>query len=479
MALRTTKAGYKVFLVLEMPSELNLVLERSRALGIEPLLGIRYKLSARAGGHWSESGGDRSLFGLTSTQIINVVDVLKQHGKIDCLKLLHFHLGSQIPNIRDIRQAIQEAARLYAGLVAEGVPMGYFDLGGGLAVDYDGSQTNYMHSRNYTLDEYTDDIIEVLISVFDESDVPHPVVMSESGRATVAYYSVLLTNVLDVSRFEPEPLPETVASDTPEVVENMLAVLEVMNRRNLQECFNDAIFYRDQMLQMFKYGQLTLRQRSLCENIFLTIIHKIREHSHGMKRIPPGLEVLSEGLSDIYYANFSIFQSLPDVWAIDQVFPVMPLTRLHEAPRRKGILADITCDCDGQINRFISQKDLEKTLPLHEVRDDEEYYLGFFLVGAYQETLGDLHNLFGDTNVVSIRVHEDQTFEITRELEGDSIADVLSYVEYHPKTLLDQFRRKAEKAVHEGYITPRERRDMVSEFEKSLRGYTYYERENA
>lgn len=320
-----------------MPSELDLVLERSKALGIQPLLGVRYKLSARAGGHWSESGGDRSLFGLTSTQIIQVVDILKSQEQLDCLKLLHFHLGSQIPNIRDIRQAIQEAARLYAGLVDEGVAMGYFDLGGGLAVDYDGSQTNYMHSRNYTLDEYTEDIIEVLISVFDESGVAHPVVMSESGRATVAYYSVLLTNVLDVSRFDPAPIPETIDPEAPEVVHNMVAVLKLMNKKNLQECFNDAIFYRDQMLQMFKYGQLSLRHRSLCENIFLTIIHQIREYSAGMKRIPPGLEVLSDGLSDIYYANFSIFQSLPDVWAIDQVFPVMPLTRLNEAPRRRGL----------------------------------------------------------------------------------------------------------------------------------------------
>ena len=257
-----------------------------------------------------------------------------------------------------------------------------------------------------------------------------------------------------------------------------MEILGDMNRKNLQECFNDAQFYRDQMHQLFKYGQVTLRERSLCENIYLTIIHKIQSFMGQMRRLPPGLEHLTENLADIYYGNFSLFQSLPDVWAIDQIFPVMPLTRLKEAPTRQAIIADITCDCDGQISRFIGLKDEERTLPLHELKDDEEYWLGFFLVGAYQETLGDLHNLFGDTNVVSIRIHDDQSFEITRELEGDSVADVLSYVEYNPKTLLENFRQKAEKAVKEGLISPRERQGIVSGYEKSLRGYTYYEREN-
>ncbi len=478
LALQATRMGYKVFLVLEMPGELNLILRRAEALQVAPLLGVRFKVSARAGGHWSESGGDRSLFGLTSTQIIQIVDQLKEQGKLSYLKLLHFHLGSQVPNIRDIRQSILEAARLYGGLIAEGATMGYFDLGGGLAVDYDGSQTNYMHSRNYTLDEYANDIVEVLMSVFTEEEIPHPILMSESGRATVAYYSVLLVNILDVTSFEATPLPETLPEDSPELIHNMMAILTDMNSKNLQECFNDALFYRDQMHQLFKYGQVTLRQRSLCENIYLTIIHRIQGQMNRMKKLPPGLENIDENLADIYYANFSLFQSLPDVWAIDQIFPVMPLSRLSEAPTRRAILADITCDCDGQINKFISLKELEKTLPVHEIETDEDYYLGFFLVGAYQETLGDLHNLFGDTNVVSIRVKEDLSFEITRELEGDSVADVLSYVEYDPKNLLDKYRRKAERAVKEGLISPRERQNIVSCFEKSLRGYTYYEREN-
>jgi len=475
LALNAIKMGYQVFLVLERPGELDLILERSEKLGILPNLGVRFKLSARAGGHWSDSGGDRSLFGLTSTQIIQVVDKLAERNLLNSLKLLHFHLGSQIPNIRDIRQAVLEAARLYSGLTAEGAPMGFFDLGGGLAVDYDGSQTNYMHSRNYTLDEYTNDIIDVLITVFDESSVEHPVLLSESGRSTVAYYSVLLVNVLDVGRFQPIPLPEILDEDSPELLHQLMEVLHTMTPKNLQECFNDAVYYRDQMRQLFQHGQMTLRQRSLSENIFLSILHQIASLSDKLKRIPPGLEGMGEALSDIYYSNFSVFQSLPDAWAIDQVFPVMPLTRLNEAPSNRGIIADITCDCDGQINRFISVKDLEKSLPLHNLNQGEDYYLGFFLVGAYQETLGDLHNLFGDTHVVSIRLHEDQSFEIVRELEGDSISDVLSYVEYDPKALLERFRQKAEKAVQMNYITPRERRDTVNKFESSLRGYTYFE----
>ncbi|MBN1647380.1 MAG: biosynthetic arginine decarboxylase [Spirochaetales bacterium] len=478
IGLNAAKMGCNIFFVIEMPGEMDLIIERSRKLGVVPQIGIRFKLSATAGGHWSESGGDRSIFGLTSTQIIEAVDKLRTVKMLDSLKLLHFHLGSQIPNIRDIRQAVLEGARLYGGLINEGAPMGYFDLGGGLAVDYDGTQTNYLHSKNYSLDEYTNDIIEVLISVFDEEGVPHPHLISESGRATVAYYSILIVNVLDVTRFDPTPLPESFPPETPEIIINLHDVLNDMNQKNLQECFNDAVYYRDQMRQQFQHGQTSLRERSLAENIFLTILNRIRELTRKMKRIPPGIEGIENALADIYYANFSVFQSLPDAWAIDQVFPVMPLTRLNEAPTRKGIIADITCDCDGRIDRFISVKDLSPVLPLHEVSDDEDYYLGFFLVGAYQETLGDLHNLLGDTNVVSIRVLEDGSFDIVRELEGDTIADVLSYVEYEPKQLLEKFRRKAEAAVKSGHITARERREMVSGYENSLRGYTYYEREN-
>ncbi len=478
LGLNATKMGFNLFFVLEMQGELDLIIERSKALGITPQIGVRFKISSTAGGHWSESGGDRSIFGLTSTQIIAVVDKLKKEKMMNSLKLLHFHLGSQIPNIRDVRQAVLEAARLYGGLTTEGAPMGYFDLGGGLAVDYDGSQTNYIHSKNYSLDEYTNDIIEVLISVFDEEGIKHPNIISESGRATVAYYSVLLVNILDVTRFEPTSIPEKFDEDTHEAILNLNEVLNDMNQKNIQECLNDAIYYRDQTRQLFQHGQINLRERSLSENIFLTILLKISALTKKLKKIPPGIEGLENALADIYYANFSVFQSLPDAWAIDQIFPIMPLTRLNEYPSRKGIIADITCDCDGRIDKFISVKDISSVLSFHELKDDEDYYLGFFLVGAYQETLGDLHNLFGDTNVVSIRILEDGGFDIVREIEGDTIADVLSYVEYEPKALLEKFRQKAETAVKAGLITAKERRTMVTGYETSLRGYTYFEREN-
>lgn len=476
LALNALKIGYSCFLVIERPGELELILERAAQLHVDPRIGVRLKLSSKVGGNWSESGGDRSIFGLTTSQLIDVVDRLKETGQLPCLQLLHYHLGSQIPNIRDIRQGVLEASRFYADLVSEGAPMGYFDLGGGLAVDYDGSQTNYVHSKNYSLDEYTSDVIEVVLSVLDETGVPHPTIITESGRSTVAYYSVLIVNVLDSAQFKPKPqiIPEPDDS-MPEQIINLLQISTDLTVKNIQECFNDAIFYRDEIRQRFRLGQISLRERSMGESIFLKTIEQIARTAKSMKRKMPGLDGLDEALSDVYYANFSIFQSLPDSWAIDQVFPIMPIHRLKEEPTRHAVVADITCDCDGVIDRFVDLHDEKKTLLLHELRSNEEYYLGFFLVGAYQETLGDLHNLFGDTNVVSVRLEPDGTFSIVKEIEGDSIADVLSYVEYDPKKLLSQYRKRAEQAVRHQMITPKERMLMVKNFEESLRGYTYFE----
>ena len=476
LGLYALKIGYKCFFVLESPSELSLILRRAEALKIRPLIGVRAKLSSKAGGHWTESGGDRSIFGLNTTQIIDVVDTLKEKEMLDCLQLLHYHLGSQIPNIRDIRAAALEACRMYTELVAEGATMGYLDLGGGLAVDYDGSNTNYTNSRNYSMDEYCADIIETIIGTLEEKDVEHPIIITESGRATVAYYSVLLFNILDVSRFETMPLPGKLPEDSPDVIANMLEVLNGMSIRNLQECLNDAIYYRDEIRQIFKHGNISLRQRSLGETIFWHIVQNIARFTIQLKHVPPGLSDIESALSDIYYGNFSVFQSLPDSWAIDQLFPVMPVHRLHEEPTRQAILADITCDCDGKIDRFIDLHGERSALPLHETVADEEYYLGVFLVGAYQETLGDLHNLFGDTNVVTIRITENGDYILVREIEGDSVADVLSYVEFDPKAMVVQFREKAEAAVRRGLITARERKKILQAYQSGLRGYTYYEK---
>jgi arginine decarboxylase len=476
LALYAIKLGFKCFIVIEMPCELELVLRRSRELGITPRLGVRLKISHKAGGHWAESGGDRSLFGLNTTEIIALVDMLKQEGMLDCLQLLHYHLGSQIPNIRDIRVGVAEACRYYTELALEGAPMGYLDLGGGLAVDYDGSRTNFRCSRNYSLNEYCADIIEIVMSSLDEKELPHPVIITESGRATVAHYSVLLFNVLDVSRFDALGIPETLPADSHEMMQNLEDVYKTVNAKNIQECYNDALYYKDEVQRLFRHGEISLRERSLGETLFWNIINKIAREVKKVKQVPGELVGIDIALADIYYCNFSIFQSLPDAWAIEQLFPIMPVHRLNECPTRRAILADITCDSDGKIDRFIDLHDVRSTLPVHEVKPDEEYYMGVFLVGAYQETLGDLHNLLGDTNIVSVRMNEDGSFDFVRELEGDSIADVLTYVEYDTKVLLNQFRQAAEKAVREGKITGAERHKIMHAYESGLRGYTYYEK---
>ncbi len=475
LGLYAVKMGFNCFFILEKPGELDLILERSRLLGIKPLIGVRFKLSTQAGGHWTESSGERSIFGLTISQIIESIEKLKTNGMLDCLQLLHYHLGSQIPNIRDIRASIQEACRVYVGMAKEGAPMGYFDLGGGLAVDYDGSHTNYMNSRNYTLDEYCADVIEAVMEVTNEDAVPHPVIITESGRATVAYYSVLLFNIFDTGAIDAGPIPETLPEETPDAIANLFEVSKSLSIRNLQECYNDALYYRDQIRQLFKTGELTLRDRSLGDKIFWSVIQAVSDNVKQLKFIPKELTDIDVALADIYYANFSVFQSLPDSWAIGQLFPVMPIHRLDEMPVRNAILADLTCDCEGKIDRFIDRQGVRKALRLHEIREGEEYYLGVFLVGAYQETLGDLHNLMGDTNVVSINVSEDGSYSFVRELEGDSVADVLSYAEYEPKNMSKRLRETAERAIREKLITPSERREIMKMYEEGLRGYPYFE----
>ncbi len=476
LCLFAVKMGFKCFFVIEIPTELDSVLERSEALGVKPNIGVRIKLSAKAGGHWTESGGDRSIFGLNVTEVIGIVDALKERGMLDSLRLLHYHLGSQIPNIRDIRSAVLEATQIYAELVREGAPMGYLDLGGGLAVDYDGSNTNYVNSRNYTLEEYCTDIVEAVMSILDPGAVPHPTIVTESGRATVAYYSVLLCNVLDIEKLERYDLPEELPGSTAEQIRNLFDVYKSISLKNIQECYNDALYYRDEIRDMFKHGRISLRDRSFSEKIFWNTISQIAREQQKLKNPPPDFEDLDSAIADIYYCNFSVFQSIPDSWAIDQLFPIMPVHRLLEAPKRSAVVADITCDCDGKIDRFIDLHDVKRTLPLHELKNGDDYYLGIFLVGAYQETLGDLHNLFGDTNVVSIRVNSDGSFDLVKEIHGDSVADVLTYVEFDPKRMVTRFRQTAEDAIHDGLINAVDRKEIMRAYENGLRGYTYYER---
>ncbi|AWF82735.1 arginine decarboxylase [Microbulbifer sp. A4B17] len=476
LGLEATKLGLKCIFVIETLTELPIIVERSQALDIFPHIGVRVKMTTQVSGHWSATSGERSVFGLSSSQLIHVVDYLKEHQMLNCLELLHCHLGSQIPNIRDIRGGVLEACRYYSDLCKEGVALKYIDLGGGLAVDYTGRQSSTGQSRNYSLEEYCEDIIDTIKSTLDSKNLPHPVIVTESGRATVAYTSILLFNILDFVSFDSEELKEA-EEDEHQLLQNMREILTYLKPQRLQECFNDAQFYRDEVRELFKRGQIDLRVRSVSETIYYNVLHRIKETLSEMERIPEDLEGLADSLADIYYGNFSLFQSLPDSWAIDQLFPVMPIHRLNETPNRRAILADITCDCDGKIERFVVNQQIERTLPLHSIKQGEEYYLGVFLVGAYQETLGDLHNLFGDTNVVSVRLNSGASFEFVKEVHGDTIEDVLSYVEYQPHEVKTRFRNKVEAAVRSGRISARERQQIIKTFNASMQGYTYYERD--
>ncbi|MDX1679235.1 MAG: biosynthetic arginine decarboxylase [Akkermansiaceae bacterium] len=474
LALQAQKMGLKVMLVLEMPSELDLIIERSRRINVLPNLGVRIRLSASGSGHWQESAGDKSVFGLNAAQVIEVVDRLKEQGYLACLKMLHYHQGSQIPNIAAIREGATEAVRVYCDLVKEGAPMGVLDIGGGMAVDYDGSHTNFQASCNYSASEYCTDVVEVIAQNCDKAGVAHPDLISESGRAVVAYYSVLVFNILDVTQAQTSDVEPDTPKEAPQNLFNLIYVNKTLSKENLQESFNDATYYRDQVRAQFFYGNATLRQRGLAEAWFMHIITRISAIIRKLDDIPEDLRQLSSTLVDYYYGNFSLFQSLPDSWAIDQLFPVMPIHRLDEKPRQQAVLADITCDCDGKIDRFIDREDVARVLPLHELRPGDSYCIGVFLVGAYQETLGDLHNLLGDTNVVGVHLENGKPV-YTHEVEGDTVADVLSYVEFDPKELMTRFRNFAEKAVNDGRISPKERREIMDLYREGLNGYTYFE----
>ena len=476
LALQSLKMGLQTVLVIEMPSELDLILERSEALGIEPILGIRAKLSTCNNSHWSHSSGENSVFGLTTNQILNAVDVLKEKGKLHYLRLLHYHQGSQVPDIRAIRDAATEATRMYVELIREGAPMGLLDIGGGLGIDYDGSRSNSHSSRNYGIAEYAADIIDVTKTVCDEAGLAHPTIISESGRAISAYYSVLIFNILDVNSPAADASPNFVPEKLHSHLVKLAEVENYLTEKNIQECYNDAHYFRSEILSLFRHGNVSLRERAYSNALFTRIMSKISELADNMDDVP---EELAENppFLDVYYGNFSIFQSLPDAWAIDQLFPVMPIHRLNEKPTAKATLADITCDCDGRLDNFIINGEHQKHLPLHSLKDDEDYLVGVFLVGAYQETLGDLHNLLGDTNVVSIGINNGKV-QYLRELAGDKISDVLSYVEYDPKNIVERFRQLAERSVEEGKITPAQRREFMNNFRENIEGYTYFESPN-
>jgi arginine decarboxylase len=481
LALYAQKMGIQVIMVLEMPSELDLILKRCKKMGVRPTLGVRFRLSTESAGHWAGSGGDASVFGLNISQVMKVVDQLREEGMLDCLRMLHYHQGSQIPNIRAIRSAATEAARVYVGLVQEGARMGILDLGGGLAISYDGLKGSTVGSSDYGTKEYCADVIEAIAEVTDEAEVPHPDLITESGRAVVAYYSVLVVNVLDVNRYEGND-DIAVDEDSAAYLQNLYQLhkdldggTKRLSRDRLQEIYNDAVYYRDKLRSEFSYGKVRLRERAQGEELYWQILSWVSSKMEEFGVDSSQMSRVESVLTDYYYANFSVFQSLPDLWAIGQIFPVMPIHRLKEKPTRKAVLSDITCDSDGKIDKFAHSSELHPSLPLHDLeKNGDDYMLGVFLVGAYQETLGDLHNLLGDTNVVSVSV-ENGKLKYRNELDGDTVAEVLSYVEYDPKDLATRFRNLAESAVASKRITATERREIMEAYEAGLRGYTYFE----
>jgi len=475
MVMLAKKIGRQIIPVVEKYTELDLILKHSARVGVRPVIGVRIKLASRGSGRWKSSGGYRSKFGLTVTEGLRALEQLKSLGMEDCLQLLHFHLGSQITNIRQIKGAVIEAARVFVELRRAGAGLTYMDVGGGLGIDYDGSQTDFESSVNYTLQEYANDVVYHIQSVCDEAEVPHPIIVSESGRAVAAYHSVLLFNVLGVTGFgDGESAPE-ITDDAEQPLIDLKETMRALSSKNLLESFHDAQQALDSALNLFSLGYLPLQQRSSAESNYWQICRRIQKLAQELDYFPEELEGLDGLLSDTYFCNFSLFQSMPDSWAVKQLFPIMPIHRLEEEPFRHGILGDISCDSDGKVDQFIDRRDVKKTLALHPFNPDEPYILGTFLVGAYQEILGDLHNLFGDTNAVHVRLDENGHVVLETVIRGDTVREVLDYVQYHSRTLLDQFRKDVETAVREGRIGYEESGALLRFYEDGLNGYTYLE----
>ncbi|HSW50553.1 MAG TPA: biosynthetic arginine decarboxylase, partial [Bryobacteraceae bacterium] len=474
MVMLAKKVGRHIMPVVEKYTELDLIVEHARRVGVRPVIGLRLKLASRGSGRWRSSGGYRSKFGLTATEVLRALDQLKAYDMADCLELLHFHLGSQITNIRQIKGAVIEAARVYVELRRAGAGLRLLDVGGGLGIDYDGSQTDFESSVNYTLQEYANDLVYHIQNVCDEAEVPHPTIVTESGRAVAAYHSVLVFNVLGVSGVGEEEAPRELPEDAEQPLVDLLETSRSLSSKNLLEGFHDAQQALDSALNLFSLGYLPLSQRCLAENLYWGICRRVQKLAKELEEFPEELEPLDAMLSDTYFCNFSLFQSLPDSWAVKQLFPIMPIHRLDVPPTRHAVIGDVSCDSDGKIDQFIDRRDVKRTLPLHTF-NGEPYYLGAFLVGAYQEILGDLHNLFGDTNAVHVSLGDNGDVILETLIKGDTVREVLDYVEFNADTLLAAFRRDVEAAVREGRMGYEESGRLLRFYEDGLRGYTYLE----
>ncbi len=481
LALMGQKLGHQVFIVLEQLSEVDVLLQVADELGVNPSAGVRIKLYSEGSGRWAKSGGEKSKFGLSTAQLVKLVDKLKALNRLDILKLIHFHLGSQITDIRYIKTGLQEIARYYAELRELGVPVTHVDVGGGLGVDYDGTSSTSNASVNYSLQEYANDVIYTIAEACRELDLPMPHVISESGRALTAHHALLLLKVIDV---ETQAVPETpdISEDDHQILHEMADDHRALSRRSLaprriREIYHDATYAKERAQSLFQSGVLSLRARAIAEQIHFAILHSLaRAIQHDRDEYEDIVAELDASLVERYFCNFSLFQSLPDSWAIDQLFPIMPIHRLDEEPDRRGTLQDVTCDSDGKIDRFVGDKNGRPSLELHEMREGEDYILGIFLTGAYQEILGDLHNLFGDTNAVHIRLAPESGYEITDLVHGDTVTEVLNYVQFGASTLLATFRRKVAAAKS---LTRQEANAFIAEYVAGLEGYTYLEGEAA
>jgi len=480
-----SKLGRRIIPVIENFSELAYVLKHAQRYKVRPVLGVRVKLASEGAGRWRESAGDRSKFGLFTTEILELVEVLRQHDMLDCLQLVHCHPGSQLHDIRRVKEAVNELAHVYAELERLGAGVRYIDVGGGLGVDYDGSRTNFESSMNYSLQEYASDVVYRVASVCNARGIEHPTIVSESGRAIAAHHSILVFNALGASRLDRFRVDADLeaasggSEELPQPVQDLLEAYGSVSERRLVECWHDAQQAREQVHQMFSLGYLSLEMRGLAERLYWATCSRVRDVSRRLPRLPEELEGLGSVLTDTYFCNVSIFQSLPDSWAIDHLFPIMPLHRLDERPERSAVLADITCDSDGKVDRFVSLRDVKRALELHELTPGEDYYLAAFLVGAYQETLGDLHNLFGDTHVVHIRLDEAHGWWIEEVVKGDTASTVLGYMQYDPDELYPRFARDCERAMRDGRLSVAEGQALKRFYESELAGYTYLEPESA
>ncbi len=476
LAMLAQKMGKRIFIVVEKLNELKLISSVSKRLKIKPNIGIRIKLASSGSGKWEDSGGDASKFGLTSSELIEAIDYLEKNKMKDCLRLVHFHIGSQVTMIRRIKNALREASQYYVQLYKKGFAIEFVDIGGGLGVDYDGTRSSVSGSSvNYSIQEYVNDSVSTLVDICDKNNIPHPNIITESGRSLTAHHSVLIFDVLETTTLPSwDDDTDKITDHDHELVHELYSLWETLNQPRMLETWHDAQQIREEALDMFSLGLIDLKTRAQVERLFWSIAREINQMTSETKHVPDELRQLPKLLSDKYFCNFSLFQSLPDSWAIDQIFPIMPIQRLDEKPDRSATLQDITCDSDGKIDNFISTRNFSYYLPVHAIKPKETYYIGVFLVGAYQEILGDLHNLFGDTNAVHVSVTDDG-YEIDQIIDGETVAEVLDYVQFNAKKMVRTVETWVTSAVKAGTISPSEGKEFLSNYRSGLYGYTYLE----